>query len=182
MAALIEASNRPGWPAPPVLVVSNRADAAGLAIAQAAGIPTAVIESRGRTKQAFEEELDTALSAHGVELLALAGFLRILSPAFVARWPERIVNIHPSLLPRHKGLDTHARALSAGDRTSGCTVHLVTEGVDEGPILAAAEVPILAGDTAETLAARVLDAEHRLYPDALAAYARTLLARRGATG
>lgn len=171
MEALVRAARtNPGFPAEPVIVVSNRADAAGLAVAGALGVPTAVVSSRGRSREAFEEVLDACLRAHAAEVIALAGFMRILTPGFVGRWPGRILNIHPSLLPKYPGLDTHARALAAGDSEAGATVHLVTDQLDGGPILAQARVPVLPGDTEARLAARVLEAEHRLYPEALAAY------------
>lgn len=173
MAALLAAAADPAYPAVIALVLSNRADAAGLARAADAGVPTAVVESRafGRDRAAFERAMEAKLARHDVELVALAGFMRVLTPAFVRRWEGRLVNIHPSLLPAFPGLDTHARALAAGVRLHGCTVHLVSAGVDEGPIIAQAAVPVLAADTAETLAARVLAQEHLLYPAALAALA-----------
>jgi phosphoribosylglycinamide formyltransferase-1 len=170
MAALLAAAADPGYPASVALVLSNRADAAGLARAAAAGVPTAVVESRGfrGDREAFERAVEAELARHGAELVALAGFMRVLTPGFVGRWEGRLVNVHPSLLPAFPGLDTHARALAAGVRLHGCTVHLVSAGVDEGPILAQAAVPVLDADTAETLAARVLEQEHLLYPAALA--------------
>jgi phosphoribosylglycinamide formyltransferase 1 len=136
-------------------------------------VPTAVVEHRPfrGDRAAFEAAMEAELARHGVELIALAGFLRVLTEGFVRRWEGRLLNIHPSLLPAFRGLDTHARALAAGVRLHGCTVHLVTAGVDEGPILAQAAVPVLEGDTAESLAARVLEQEHLLYPAALAALA-----------
>ncbi|MGK7867352.1 phosphoribosylglycinamide formyltransferase [Falsiroseomonas sp. E2-1-a20] len=168
MAALLRAAAVPGYPAEIGLVLSNRADAPGLAVAQAAGVPTVVVESRGRDKPGFEAAMQAEFTRHGIRLLALAGFMRVLTPEFCEAWRDRLVNIHPSLLPSFRGLDTHARALAAGVRLHGCTVHLVTPGVDEGPILAQAAVPVLAGDTEATLAARVLAQEHLLYPAALA--------------
>ncbi|MCQ4160913.1 phosphoribosylglycinamide formyltransferase [Roseomonas sp. GC11] len=170
MAALLAAAADPAYPAEIVLVLSNRADAGGLARAAEAGIPTAVVESRpfGRDRAAFEAAVEQELARHGVELIALAGFMRVLTEGFTQRWAGRMVNIHPSLLPAFPGLDTHARALAAGVRLHGCTVHLVTPGVDEGPILAQAAVPVLEGDSESSLAARVLAEEHRLYPAALA--------------
>jgi phosphoribosylglycinamide formyltransferase-1 len=182
MAALLEATARdPAYPAEIVLVLSNRADAAGLARAAAAGIPTAVVESRGfrGDRAAFEAAMEAALARHEVELIALAGFLRVLTEGFARRWQGRLVNIHPSLLPAFPGLDTHARALAAGVALHGCTVHLVTAGVDEGPILAQAAVPVLPGDTEATLAARVLAQEHRIYPAALAWVAAGLVGPAG---
>lgn len=176
MAALIAAAKAPDYPAEIALVLSDRADAAGLELARAAGVATDIIAWRGaRERVAFEDELDQRLRRARVELICLAGFMRILSAGFVARWPDRIINIHPSLLPAFPGLDTHARALAAGVRMHGATVHLVRAEVDAGPIVAQAELPVLPGDTAETLAARVLEAEHRLYPDALRQVATMLM-------
>lgn len=168
MAALLAAARLPGYPAEIAVVISNRADAGGLELARAAGVPTQVVESKGRTRDAFEAALDAALDAAGVRFLALAGFMRVLTEGFTRRWEGRLVNIHPSLLPSFPGLDTHARALAAGVRLHGCTVHFVTPGVDEGPIIAQAAVPVLEGDDEAALAARVLAQEHRLYPAALA--------------
>ncbi|BDG73847.1 phosphoribosylglycinamide formyltransferase [Roseomonas fluvialis] len=170
MAALLAAAAAPAYPAEIALVLSNRADAAGLATAAARGVPTAVVESRafGRDRAGFEAAMQAVLDRHDIGILALAGFMRVLTEGFVARWDGRMINIHPSLLPAFPGLDTHARALAAGVRLHGCTVHLVSAGVDEGPILAQAAVPVLPGDDEATLAARVLAEEHRLYPAALA--------------
>jgi len=170
MAALIEAAKNPAYPARIALVISNQPDAAGLDFARGAGVPALCVPSRGRDKQSHEQALHAALTEHGIEIICLAGYMRLLSPWFNARWAGRILNIHPSLLPAHKGLDTHARALAAGDHLHGCTVHLVTAGMDEGPILAQASIQILPGDTPETLAARVLAEEHILYPATLARY------------
>lgn len=168
MAAILAAAG-PDYPAEPVLVLSNRADAAGLEVAKARGVPTAVVESRAfkGDRTGFEAAMEAELVRHGVEIIALAGFMRVLTPNFVRRWEGRLINIHPSLLPAFPGLDTHARALAAGVRLHGCTVHLVTAGVDEGPILAQAAVPVLPRDTEASLAARVLAEEHKLYPAAL---------------
>jgi phosphoribosylglycinamide formyltransferase-1 len=169
MASLIAAAKAPGYPAEISLVVASRADAAGLARAAAEGIPTTTIAARNFVdKASFEAALDTRLAAEGIELICLAGFMRVLSPAFVERWRDRIINIHPSLLPAFAGLDTHARAIAARATQHGCTVHFVSAGVDEGPIIAQAVVPVLASDTPEELAARVLAEEHRLYPEVLA--------------
>ena len=151
-----------------VLVGSDRPEAAGLGWAQERGIPTFSLSPRGIGRPAFEAALDGALRAAGVELIALAGYMRLLSPAFVARWAGRILNVHPSLLPAYKGLDTHARALAAGETEAGCSVHLVTDDLDAGEVLGQARVPVLPGDDADSLAARVLVEEHRLYPRILA--------------
>jgi formyltetrahydrofolate-dependent phosphoribosylglycinamide formyltransferase len=173
MAALVEAAAAPDYPAEIVLVLSNKPDAAGLATAAAHGIATMAIDHRpfGRDRAAHEAAVDAALRAHGVEIVCLAGYLRLLSPFLVSRWSGRMLNIHPSLLPAYKGLHTHERVLAAGETRHGCSVHLVTEDLDSGPVLAQAEVPVLPGDTPEVLAARVLAAEHDLYPRALAAFA-----------
>lgn len=164
LQALIDACQAPDFPAAIALVVSNKANAAGLDRATRAGIPTAVISHR---EPDFEARLDSALRAAGVELVCLAGFMRVLSGPFVARWHDRIVNIHPSLLPAFPGLDTHRRALEAGVAEAGCTVHFVRAAVDAGPIILQERVPILPGDTESSLAARVLEAEHRIYPAAV---------------
>ncbi len=155
------------------LVVSNVADAGALAFAADVGVPTAVLPHRAYpTRAAFESAVTEALRAAGVELVVLAGFMRVLTPVFVGAWAGRIVNIHPSLLPAFPGLDAPGQALRAGATVSGCTVHLVDEGTDTGPILAQAEVPILPGDTEDTLAARILVEEHRLLPRVVDALAR----------
>jgi phosphoribosylglycinamide formyltransferase-1 len=169
MAALIAAAG-PDCPTDIALVLSNRPDAAGLAIAQAAGIATAVVDHRGfpRDRPAHEAAIHAVLTNADIELVCLAGYMRLLTPWLVGRWAGRMLNIHPSLLPAFPGLDTHARALAAGVKLHGCTVHLVTENIDNGPILAQAAIPVLAGDTEATLAARVLAQEHRIYPAALA--------------
>lgn len=146
------------------LVASDKPDAPGLAWANARGIPTFTHDAKLLGKAAWEDNLAAALDTCEVEAIALAGYMRLLSNAVVARWRGRIVNIHPSLLPKYKGLDTHARALAAGDAEAGCSVHVVTEELDDGEVLGQARVPILPGDTPETLAARVIEAEHRLYP------------------
>ncbi|MBI2719165.1 MAG: phosphoribosylglycinamide formyltransferase [Rhizobiales bacterium] len=178
LKALVEAARGPDYPAEIVCVVSNRADAAGLDFAAANGIAIRVIDHKAYpTRETFDQALHDHLVSQKIEIVALAGFMRILSPAFVAAWAGRMLNIHPSLLPAYRGLDTHARALGDGAKVHGCTVHLVTEGLDEGPVLLRAEVPVLAGDTPETLAARVLKEEHRLYPRALAMLARQLQAK-----
>jgi phosphoribosylglycinamide formyltransferase 1 len=169
MTALIEAAKGADYPAEIVLVISNRPDAAGLARAQAEKIPTAVVDHKiyGKDREAFEHALQDELEVHRIELVCLAGFMRLLSPWLVERWHGRMINIHPALLPAFKGLDTHRRALAAGAKMHGATVHLVVPDVDSGPILVQEAVPIVAGDTEETLAARVLEVEHRIYPQAL---------------
>lgn len=156
-------------PARPVLVLSNDPAAAGLARAAALGVPVAAVDHRpfGRDRAGFEAALLGALEAAAPDIVCLAGFMRILTPGFVTRFDGRMLNIHPSLLPLYPGLDTHARALAAGDAKAGCTVHLVTSALDSGPILGQARVPVLPGDTPASLAARVLEAEHRLYPAVL---------------
>ncbi|MGH7049402.1 MAG: phosphoribosylglycinamide formyltransferase [Acetobacteraceae bacterium] len=171
MAALVRAAADPSYPAVIALVISNRADAAGLALARAAGIPIAVVEHRGKDRAAHEAEIDAELQRRQIALVCLAGYLRVLTPFLVERWRGRMLNIHPSLLPAFPGLETHARALAAGVKLHGCTVHLVTERLDDGPILAQAAVPVLPDDDAERLAERVLAQEHRLYPLGLAALA-----------
>ena len=175
MAALIEAARAPDYPADMRLVVSNRPDAAGLDRARAAGVEAIAIDHRefGKDREAHERAVDAALRARGVEVVALAGYMRLLTPWFVKAWSGRLLNIHPSLLPLYPGLDTHRRALEAGDAEAGCTVHLVVEEVDAGPVLGQARVPVLAGDTPEDLAARVQAAEHRLYPQALRDFLQT---------
>jgi len=169
MVALIAAAKAPDYPAEIALVISNRPDAAGLARAQAEKIPTAVVDHTryGKDRAAFERALEAELEAHRIELVCLAGFMRLLSPWLVERWRGRMLNIHPALLPAFKGLDTHRRALAAGAKTHGATVHLVVPDVDSGTIVLQEAVPIGAGDTEETLAARVLAVEHHLYPQAL---------------
>ena len=171
MAALIDAAAQPDYPAEIVLVIANRADAAGLDYAARQGIATQVIASRpfGTDRAAHEQAVDAALRAARCAYVCLAGYMRLLTPFLVQNWAGRMINIHPSLLPAFSGLDTHQRALAAGVKLHGCTVHLVTDGMDEGPILAQAAVPVRDEDNASTLAARVLAQEHRLYPAALAA-------------
>ena len=169
MAALLRAAAAADFPAEIVLVLANRADAGGLATATAAGVAVAVVEHRrfGGDRAAHEVAVAAALDAAGVELVCLAGYMRLFTPFLVGRYAGRMLNIHPSLLPAFPGVDTHARALAAGVKLHGCTVHLVTETMDAGPILAQAAVPVLADDTADDLAARVLVQEHILYPLAL---------------
>ncbi len=172
MEALLEAARAPGFPATIALVLANRPDAAGLVHAAAQGVEALCIEHRpfGRDREAHERAIHAALEARSIGLVCLAGYMRLLTPWLVEAWRGRMLNIHPSLLPSFPGLETHARALAAGVRLHGCTVHQVTEVMDEGPILAQAAVPVLPGDTAEGLAARVLVQEHRLYPVALRAF------------
>lgn len=152
------------------LVSSDKPAAPGLAWAAKHGIPTFAHSPKGIPKTEYEAKIDAALRAADVEIIALAGYMRLLSDDFVTRWRNKILNIHPSLLPKYKGLDTHARAIAAGDPVGGCSVHIVTEELDGGEILGQTEVPILPGDTADSLAERVLAAEHRLYPQVLAAF------------
>ncbi len=168
LRALIAAAQEPGYPAEIALVVSNRPAAAGLAHAANQRVSTQVVDHKAfATKAEFEAKLGAVLSAAGIELVCLAGFMRLLSADFVEAWRDRIINIHPSLLPAFRGLHTHERALAAGARIHGGTVHFVRAETDEGPIVAQAAVPVLPGDDAATLAARVLKVEHRLYPLAL---------------
>lgn len=152
------------------LVASNVPDARGLVVAKRFGLKTWAKSHQGMSREQFDAELDAALTEHGIDLVALAGYMRLLSPGFVETWRDRLLNIHPSLLPAHRGLDTHRRALMAGDEFAGCSVHLVTADLDAGPVLAQEKVKILPRDDPESLAARVLEAEHRLYPAALEAY------------
>ncbi|ASE41251.1 phosphoribosylglycinamide formyltransferase [Brevundimonas vesicularis] len=177
MAALIDAGQAPDSGYEVVLVLSNVEGAGGLAIAAAKGVATATVAHKpfGKDREAHERAVDAVLRDAGAEVLALAGYMRVLTPWLVGGWRERMLNIHPSLLPLYPGLDTHARAITAGDAEAGCTVHLVTEGVDEGPILGQARVPIVEGDTAEALAERVKTAEHQLYPQVLSDFCRDLL-------
>lgn len=155
-----------------VLVASNNPPAAGLKWASERGLRTWTLESKGMEKEVFDRRMSVALDDHGVGTIALAGFMRILTPWFVSEWQGRILNIHPSLLPKYRGLDTHARALEAGDAKSGCSVHVATDELDAGEVLGQAEVPIEAGDTPETLEQRVLAAEHELYPRVLSEFVR----------
>lgn len=172
MVALVRDMADPDHPAAPCLVLSNRPGAAGLARAEALGVPTAVVDHKAYpSREAFEAELDARLAAAGAEIVVLAGFMRVLTPGFVEGWRGRMLNIHPSILPLFPGLDTHARALAAGMMVHGCTVHEVTPELDSGPILGQAVIPVEAGDTPETLAARLLVQEHRLYPAALRRFA-----------
>ncbi len=160
-------------PARPVLVLANSADAGGLEKAADMGIATAVVDHRpyGQDRAAFEAKLSKTLAAHNPDIICLAGFMRVLTAGFTSQWQDQMLNIHPSLLPKYKGLNTHARAIEAGDSEAGCSVHQVTAELDGGPILGQARVPLLASDTPETLAARVLPLEHQLYPAVLRRFA-----------
>lgn len=172
MQALIRAAQDPAFPAEITVVVSNRPAAPGLDFARAQGIATEIVDHKSYpSREAFDQALDEALKRHKVEFVACAGFMRIMTQGFIDQWRDRMINIHPSLLPAYKGLHTHERALADGAKRHGCSVHLVCGDVDDGPIIAQATVPVLKSDTAETLAARVLDAEHKIYPRALAALA-----------
>ncbi|MGF1657850.1 MAG: phosphoribosylglycinamide formyltransferase [Rubrimonas sp.] len=181
MTALLRDMEAPDHPCRPVLVASNRPEAGGLGLASARGVPTCALDHRqwGRDREGFERALTAELEKAQAELVCLAGFMRLLTPWFVARWRDRLVNIHPSLLPLFKGLDTHGRALAAGVAVHGCTVHLVREEMDAGPILGQAALPVLPGDDPATLAARVMRLEHRLYPACLRAYASGALRPAG---
>ena len=175
MEALIAAARDPAYPAEIAVVISNNPEATGLDVARASGVPAIAIDHRpfGKDREAHEREINRVLHDHGVEVVALAGYMRVMTPYLVEAWEGRMLNIHPSLLPAYPGLQTHARALAAGDKEAGCTVHLVTAGVDEGPILGQARISIEPGDDADRLAKRVLMEEHRLYPECLAELIRT---------
>ena len=170
MAALLYAAKAEACPYELVLIASNNPDAPGLKIAEGEGIATWGLSHKGMNRDAFDTLVDEQLRTAGAEFVALAGYMRILSDDFVARWAGKMINIHPSLLPLYKGLNTHSQAIEAGDKFGGCSVHIVTPGVDEGPLLAQTAVAIIAGDTAESLARRVQFAEHQLYPATLAAF------------
>lgn len=176
MSALIDAAEDADFPAEIALVLSNRADAGGLAVAEAAGLATAVVDHKAYADRAsFDAAVDARLREAGVEIVCLAGFMRLLTPPFVEAWRNRMINIHPSLLPLFPGLHTHEQAIEAGMRLAGCTVHFVRAEMDSGPIIAQAAVPIAFDDTPETLAKRVLSAEHEIYPLALALVAGDLV-------
>lgn len=180
MGALIEAARDPSYPAEIALVLSNKAEVGGLATAKSAGIATAFVDHKifaGREE--FERSMERLLEIHRIEFVCLAGFMRILSPWFIRQWQDRMVNIHPSLLPSYRGLDTHARALADGVKIHGCTVHFVVPELDAGPIIAQAAVRVHDDDSEATLAARVLAEEHRIYPEALALLAADRLSIRG---
>ncbi len=177
MSALIAAAKAQGYPAEIALVIANVPDAGGLEAARAEGVEAVAIDSRpfGKDRQAHEQAMDAALREAGVQVVCLAGFMRLLTPWFVDAWQGRMLNIHPSLLPDFKGLHTHARAIAAGKEEAGCSVHIVTAELDDGPILGQARVPVLPGDDEDALAARVLKAEHVLYPRCLAEFCETLV-------
>lgn len=179
MEALIKACADENFPAQIAVVVSNRPDAPGIKTAQAAGIDTEIVDHKlYQGRQAFEEVLQAAILKHDpIDIVCLAGFMRVLTPWFVGQWTDRMINIHPSLLPDYKGLDTYARAIADGKTEAGCTVHIVTPEMDDGPILVQKRVPILPGDTPETLAARILPEEHKAYPEAVRIVAERMLAR-----
>lgn len=181
MRALVEAAANEAFPARIALVLSNRADADGLEYARLSGVTTAVVDhaAHGKNREAFERALDAALESHRIEILCLAGFMRLLTPWFVSRWERRMLNIHPALLPSFKGLDTHRRALETGVKIHGATVHFVSAEMDSGPIVSQGAVAVNADDTEETLAARVLAVEHAIYPAALALVARGDVAIEG---
>ncbi len=182
MQALLEACAAPGHPATPAIVISNKADAAGLDVARSHGVPTQVISHRDYpSRHDFDEALHRAIVDSGAELICLAGFMRLLEADFVNRWRDRILNIHPSLLPAYRGLHTHQRVLEDGVRFSGCTVHFVRPEMDEGPIVFQACVPVRDGDTEDSLAGRVLAWEHKLYPLALRLMAEGKLRVEGNT-
>ncbi|MEL7031530.1 MAG: phosphoribosylglycinamide formyltransferase [Pseudomonadota bacterium] len=180
MQAILEAAKAPDYPVDPVLVLSNRPGAPGLSIAHAHGVATAVVDHKPykQDREAFERRIQTALETHSVEMIVLAGFMRILTPWFVEQWTNRMINIHPSLLPKYPGLNTHQRAIDAGDDEAGCSVHWVTTGVDAGAVISQARIPVLPGDTAETLAERILPKEHELYPKAAKLAALDIMRRQ----
>ncbi len=176
MRSLHTASLASDYPAEITLVLSNKADAAGLDYAAQNGIPTEILNHKDfDSRESFDTKMQLVLEKHGIELVCLAGFMRILSADFVAKWPDKILNIHPSLLPKYKGLHPQRQALEANEDESGCSVHLVTKELDDGPILAQSRVPIHPDDTEESLSARILEAEHLLYPAVLKRYAEMLL-------
>lgn len=179
MQAILEAARSSDYPADPVLVLSNRPDAQGLALAESYDVAAVTVDHKpfGTDREAFERAVQAHLKSYDVELIVLAGFMRILTPWFVAQWPRKMINIHPSLLPKYPGLHTHQRAIEAGDQEAGCSVHWVTEGVDEGDVIAQVRIPVHATDTAETLAERVLPEEHALYPAAVKRAALDILDR-----
>lgn len=168
MEAIAKACQAADFPAEIAVVISNKPEAGGLATASSFGIPTHVVDHKKYDgKAAFEEAIHEVLAAHDVEIVCLAGFMRIISAGFISKWPDKILNIHPSLLPKYKGLDTHKRALESGERESGCTVHFVVPEMDAGPVILQKKVRIEAGDTEDSLAARILVQEHIAYPEAV---------------
>jgi phosphoribosylglycinamide formyltransferase-1 len=180
MQALVEAARAPDYPAEIALVISSRPEAPGLAWAKAEGVPALALDHKlYESREHFEGQIQSVLEVSGIELVALAGFMRLMTASFVERWRDRMINIHPSLLPAFKGLDTHERALAAGVKITGCTVHFVRPEMDEGPIIGQAAVPVHDGDTPDALAARVLAAEHRLYPHCLGLVAGGRVAVKG---
>ncbi|MEQ1522256.1 MAG: phosphoribosylglycinamide formyltransferase [Aestuariivirga sp.] len=175
MAALVEAARDPAYPAEIVCVISNRPEAPGLKFAQDRNIPTHIIDNKNfGTREAFDASLNDYLQSQKLDLIACAGFMRIMTSVLLEPWAGKMINIHPSLLPLYKGTHTHERALADGVKVHGCSVHYVTEELDGGPVIAQSEVPVLAGDTPETLSARVLVEEHKLYPKALAMVAKKI--------
>ncbi len=180
MEAILQAAREDDYPVDPVLVLCNRPDAKGLDTARAQGLAAIAVDHKpfGKDREAFERAVQKVLLEHEIEMVVLAGFMRILTPWFVGQWAGRMINIHPSLLPKYPGLNTHQRAIDAGDAEGGCSVHWVTEGVDEGNVIAQARVPVEPGDTAETLAARVLVEEHSLYPRAVAMAAAEIIVKK----
>ncbi|EKM99246.1 MULTISPECIES: phosphoribosylglycinamide formyltransferase [Acidocella] len=176
MVSLVKAAQAPEFPAEIVLVLSNKPEAAGLEIARGLGVEAMAVPAKpfGKDREAHERAIDAQLRARDVQIICLAGYMRLLTPWLVQRWAGRMLNIHPSLLPKFPGLDTHQRAIEAGEAEHGCTVHLVTEGMDEGPVLGQARVKLLPGDDEAALAARVLEQEHKLYPAMLAELARKI--------
>lgn len=180
MQALVAAAKTPGYPCEIALVISNRPEAPGLAWAREQGLPAVALDhTRYESREHFEGQLASLLNLSRIDLVALAGFMRLMTAPFVDRWYGRMINVHPSLLPSFKGLDTHKRALDAGVRVAGCTVHFVSAEMDGGPIIGQAAVPVLANDTADALAQRVLSAEHQLYPRMLALVASGKVAAEG---
>ena len=180
MRALVEAAQAPDYPAEIALVLSNRPEAAGLSWARDAGVAVAAVDHKIHAgREEFERSMQAMLEIHRIDLVCMAGFMRLVTPWFIGQWAGRMINIHPALLPAYRGLDTHARALADGVKIHGCTVHFVVPAMDEGPILAQAAVPVLDADTPESLARRVLAQEHRLFPAALARVARGGLVVQG---
>ncbi len=179
MEAILKAAQAADYPVQPCLVLTNRPDALGLETARSFGIETDAIDHKtyGKDREAFERAVQEKLKSERIDMIALAGFMRILTPWFVKQWSGRMINIHPSLLPKYPGLHTHKRAIQAGDAEGGCSVHWVTEGVDEGSVISQARVPISVDETAETLADKVLEEEHKLYPKALKLAAEQIMQR-----